>query len=352
MLHMILLILKIIGIALLAVLGLLVLAIVCVLFVPVRYRVRAVRQEGEGQPPAEAYVKVTWLLHLVNFSVRYPAAVIIRARILCFTLFRLPQREKKSDKKRQKSRKRQKAESRAGEDRRPDAELPAEEKTGKSAEMLSETETEHRVEEIAGESGKEAVYEPYQAFDEGTPFGEAAGDEGATEEEGTAASVFGRIGAFFGKCRQAVEKIKGFFQNIRYTIRKICDKIKSVLDHIQYYREVMESEPFQASLGLCRRQLSRVVRMLKPDRFEAEALVDMADPAVTGEILAVYGMLYPLIGRHVRLTGGFACERTKIEGRLYIRGKVRVFTLIRAAVCVYFDRDVRKLIRMLKKEAA
>ena len=343
---MILLILKIIGIALLAVIGLLLLTIVCVLFVPVRYRVRAGRQEGEGQPPAEVFVKVTWLLHLVNLSVRYPADVTVRARILCFTLFRLPQKKKKHGRK-TKAARQPKPESRTDKKKQ----TAAEEKTAEPVTTPPETERERQAGEISAESGQEPVYEPYQAFDEGTPFGEAP-DRGEAAEPGASASVFGRIGAFFDRCRQIVEKIKGLFQNIRYTIRRICDKIKSVSDNIQYYREVMESEPFQASLSLCKGQLMRIFGMLKPDRFEAEALIDMADPAVTGEILAVYGMLYPLIGQHVRLTGSFACERTKIEGRLYLRGKVRVFTLIRAAVRVYFDRDIRKLIRLLKKEAA
>ncbi len=46
MLHILLLILKIIGILLLCLLGLLVLGTVCVLFVPVRYRIEAERREG------------------------------------------------------------------------------------------------------------------------------------------------------------------------------------------------------------------------------------------------------------------------------------------------------------------
>ena len=98
MLHIILLILKIIGIVLSCIIGILILAAVCVLFVPVRYKIKVVREEGEGNPPVIAWAKVTWLLHLLNVLVRYPSKVTVRARILIFTVFRLPEKEKRSEK--------------------------------------------------------------------------------------------------------------------------------------------------------------------------------------------------------------------------------------------------------------
>lgn len=98
MLHILLLILKIIGIVLLSILGILLLGIICALFVPVRYRIEAVRQEGEGQPPAAVRVKVTWLLHLINFLFCFDGAFFVRARIFLFTVFRMPKKEKRHKK--------------------------------------------------------------------------------------------------------------------------------------------------------------------------------------------------------------------------------------------------------------
>ena len=96
MLHIILLILKIIGIVLLCILGFLILSVLCGLFVPVRYRIKVSREEGEGKPPVTAHVRITWLLHLVNILVRYPAEVIVRVRIFVFTIFRIPVKERKT----------------------------------------------------------------------------------------------------------------------------------------------------------------------------------------------------------------------------------------------------------------
>ncbi len=75
----------------------------------------------------------------------------------------------------------------------------------------------------------------------------------------------------------------------------------------------------------------------------------MDDPAATGEILAVWGMLYPVIGGYVDVAGDF--ERKRLEGHLLLKGKIRFFTFLRVAVKIYFNKDIRKLYKLLKKEA-
>ena len=68
--HVILTILKILGIILLVLLGLLLVIVLSVLFVPVRYRL-----EGEKLSPgwseANGQVRVSWLLHLIHLRIQY-----------------------------------------------------------------------------------------------------------------------------------------------------------------------------------------------------------------------------------------------------------------------------------------
>lgn len=100
MLHILLLILKIIGIVLGALLGIILLGIVLVLFVPVRYRAEVMRTESGDSPPVVVRAKAGWLLHIVNIRVDYPADVWLRVRILFFTIFKMPKQEKeKAEKK-------------------------------------------------------------------------------------------------------------------------------------------------------------------------------------------------------------------------------------------------------------
>lgn len=339
MLHIILLILKIIGIVLLSIIGILLLTVVCVLFVPVRYQIKVVREEGEGNPPFTAYVKVTWLLHFLNILIRYPSKVMVRARIAIFTIFRLPGKEKRR-KKRDKTPAAKKTKQEKHEEIPKEPDITAEDQ-----EQIIQTAPQDEEGIVMS-----AVPGNYTAF--GGEEGDFAADEEKEEpEDEENVSFFAKIKAVFTKLRQTVEKIKGFFQNIQYTIRKICDRIKAVLNNVQYYREVFESDPFRKSFSLCKDELKWILKKIKPDKFQSDLIVGVGDPAATGEILAVYGMLYPMIGRHVRLAGDFECEKIHVEGRLYIRGKIRVYTFLRIAVRIYFNKDIKKLIRLLKKEA-
>lgn len=341
MLHIILLILKFAGIILLCILGLVVFSILCALFVPVRYRIEVTREEGEDMPPVTAYVKITWFLHLINIFICYPADVIVRARILIFTLFRIPEKEKKT--KSTARREKQKQEKKAEKEKQASPACKADEGSNDNREEQAERQE--------GKAGYELV-QPNEEADRQTKQNEAA----LTEQKKFTLTdkirkLIDKIRKFIDKIRQTVEKIKSFFENIQYTIRNLCDKIKSALDNIQYYREVAESEPFKQSVDLCKDEIGHALRKLKPDKLEADFIAGMPDPAATGRILAFYGMLYPMVGQHIRIAGDFGCERMHIEGRLYIRGRIRAFTFLKVAIKIYFSKDIKTLIKLLKKEA-
>lgn len=358
MLHIILLILKIIGIVLLCILGFLLLVSLCALFVPVRYRIEVRREEGEGKPPFTAFVKITWLLHLVNILVRYPAEVIVRVRIFLITIFRIPEKDKGTKRVKAECERRSKT-GRKEKDQQ-------EEQEEQTPQNQSEIQVEQKIEDIRANRENEAVGESgsieerqetagnaqnVSSTEQGTEDEDNASESGKHSPAGIIRKLIEKIKDFIDKIKHAVDKIKELFENIQYTIRNFCDKIKSTLDNIQYYREVMESDSFKQSMELCKGELSYVFRKLKPDKFEADLNVGMEDPATMGQILAVYGMLYPLIGQNVRLVADFESESTHIEGTLDIRGRIRAFTFLRVLIRVYMNKDIRKLIKLLKKEA-
>lgn len=332
MLHILLLILKIIGIVLLVILGALLLGIACALFVPVRYRIEAVRQEGEGEPPARIRVKVTWMLHLINFLLRFDGAVFVRARILVFTIFRIPKKEKrrKKTKKEKDSGKRDK-----------------QEKQEKTASPIDKAEEEPPAETTLKDDELQERLERAEAIMQQTAAKNEAGEASAGVQEKP--DFWDKLHAIPEIVRKLYEKIKGFFENIQYTIKRFCDKIGSISDTIEYYREVVEGETFKRSFALCKGELLSIAKSLRPRKLEVSLIIGMDDPASTGEILAVCGMLYPIIGGHVDVRGDF--EKKRLEGQALIVGKLRMVTFLKTAVRIYFNKDIRKLYKLLKKEA-
>lgn len=311
MLHILLLILKIIGIILAILIGCIILFLCLVVFVPVRYRIELNRTEGEGNPPIEVKAKITWLLHFVNIKILYPADIYLRVRILFITVFRLPMKHKK-----------EKKEKKALKDNTETIQHEQECAENASREIKTETKIEkenERENEIENEIENET--------------------ENETQNTSNKLSIKGKL-----------EKIWSIFKNIWYTIKGICDKIKDILENIEYYLDIIKSETFKQAFSLCKGELGDIFNYIKPRKYKADLIIGMDDPAATGQILSYYGMLYPLIGSHVTITGDF--ENKRIEGSGLIIGKIKFFTFLKALIRIYFSKDIRKLLKQFKKEDA
>lgn len=311
MLHILFIILKIIGIILLAAIAFILLAVLFVLFVPVRYQVSIERTEEDGAPPISVRGSVFWLLHLINVRFHYPEKPMLRARIALRTIFVYPQES--TDSATSKKRKKKKTTvSEASRDKSPS---------------------------IAADPGR-------------LPAGQEQQNQAETdgeEQTGQKKSILQKLRSFVERIIEFWNRLKQILSNIQYTIRRLCDKIKDILHNIQYYKEVFESDVFQQSFALCRGELGYALRHLKPTKLKADWIIGTGDPVLNSDILAVYGVCYPLVGQNVRIVADYDAKH--IEGTALIKGRIRLFALVRVAWRIYFNKNIRTLIRLLKKEA-
>ncbi|MCM1262650.1 MAG: hypothetical protein NC313_07995 [Butyrivibrio sp.] len=379
MLHILLLILKIILIILAILIGVILLSLCIVLFVPVHYSVKLNRTEGEGSPPIEADAKITWLLHFINIRAVYPSDMYLKVRIMFITLFRLPMKEKKAKKER-------KEKTKANKDNNEDKKTKTNGKD-KNEDKVQETDARTDKEKAAGEkisvAEKKVVGEKISADKEtiaeksagaenendtdqeintadktdtaGTESGQSAQDAadacGETESVGKAKqSLKDKIKAKINDIKAKLIKIIDIFKNIIYTIKKICVKIKEMLENAEYYRDIIKGDEFKRAFSLCKDELVAIFSYIKPRKFRADLIIGLDDPASTGQVLSYYGILYPLIGNNVNVTGDF--ERKRIEGSVFIKGKIKLFTFLKAVIRIYFNKDIRKLLKLFKKEEA
>lgn len=311
LLMIVLLILKIIGIILAAAIGILLLVLICGLFVPIRYYVTADGKLGEKHP-VRVEMKATWLLHMVNIVFSYGESARLRIRVLCFTL--LDSAREKKKKKEKKGKKKKERNSDIKEDGNEEREEIENLKT-ESREKQPETE---EIEET--ETDKAEVEIPT-----------------LENEEKKNKSVF----AFFHKLLEALK-------NIEYTIQGICGKIKNVMENIRYYIDILQGEAFRSVFRNAKKQLIWICRKVKPTRCRINLRAGMEDPATTGQIVAAYGILYPLVGGSVFLQPEF--EEKVIEGDVYIKGKITGIIFLIAGLKIALDKNVWRLIKLLKKE--
>lgn len=345
MLHMILLILKIIGIVLLSLLGLLLLILALVLFVPVRYQLRVTADES-GQAPGNVKIRacVSWLLHLLHVRAVFAKELGIVVRVCGIPVRRIPERNKpgKDEPKQSAAHPLSPPEDTAQADAdtsRTDADTArSDTDTARTDTDITRTEadtarsdtdtTQTDVHTVQTDADTES-----QTSDAGT---ESDGDESRHEK-----SVFKKLKKFF-------RAIAAFFRNIWYTIRNICDKIKEIMHRIDYYLDVLGSDEGRRTISLLKSQLGALLKHICPTKVCGQFQIGMEDPAAAGQIAAITGMLYPIFGNHIHIETVFGEKR--FSGNLFLKGRIRVITLIRIAWRVYFNKDIKKFLRKLKRE--
>lgn len=307
MLHILALILKIIGIALAAIIGIILLAALLILFVPVRYYIKGEGKLG-AEDPLYVDIKVRWLLRFVSLSFSYPKAAFLRVRILGITIFN----SSKSGSEKVKKKKTEKSNN---------TEFKESEITNDSITIEENTEPEEE-KKIPVLENKEEV------------------DKEKIEPKET----------ILDKILKIWKKILDFLKNIKFTIISIYDKIKGIIENIGYYLEILRSDVFKDAFHLSQKRLFRIFKNVRPQKCDVRLALGTGDPASTGQILALYGMMYPFIGNNVFIDADF--ENKIAEGKFYIKGRVTLIILLISAFQIYRDKNIRHLLRLLKREEA
>jgi hypothetical protein len=289
-------VLKIIGLVLLAVLGVLLLLALLVLLVPINYRANGYSRSAKKGCEQRVTARAGWLFGLLRARYVYPEKPYLVVKLFVFTLYNAQRKAEKEAKKAEKERKKQ------------------EKKAAKAPVSLTE-EVNH-------------AEEPETAA--------PAADTGATAEESEESGESPKKNPFVS----LYEKITRVIQNINYTSKRIYGKINN--NDIARYLEIIQSARFQRAFAKCRRELGRIWRSVRPRKIRAAALLGTDDPALTGQILEVYCLLYPLIGRNVRVAPSF--ERAALTGDFMVAGHITAPKLLWAAWRLYKDKNIRAVL--------
>lgn len=329
MVHIILLILKIIGILLLALLGLILLSVSGILFVPIRYRIRAVKEEENDAFSASA--QFSWLLHILTIRCGYDKNIGCKIRLFGIVIYDFDKRDAYAGRKAAKA------------EKTADKEKKKEEKKKRKADKKRrqpEAETER--------AGRDARRKSIGLQQETADKGEASVQKktetkGAEKPEASQQKMQDKhkLSRFF---RMLYDKLK----NIQYTFRRFCDKIKQIIEDIVYYKEVLEREESRQAFLCSRKQLAAIWKNIRPKKLKVVLEAGFDDPAVTGEFVAIYSMFYPWIYHTITLEPDF--ERFILKGTLFCKGRVTVFILLKAVWILYFNKNIRTFLQLWKKE--
>lgn len=141
-------------------------------------------------------------------------------------------------------------------------------------------------------------------------------------------------------------KKKTWFEKIKCTIIKICDKIKSLWETKEKVTEFLTDDIHVEAFKIVKTEIGIFAKHLRPRRIKGFVRFGFDDPYRTGQVLAGLSILYPFYGDNVKIYPDF--EQKVLEGDLYIKGHIRMVHLAALIWRLFFNRYIRKTYRDYK----
>lgn len=331
MLHILLLILKWIGIVLAVFLLLVLLLINLGLFVPVRYRADASCQNDIETLEAEFELSWMWKLFFLTACWKKGKADM-KIRIGWKYLFS----EEKEGKSEEKIEVPEEKEENDLQKEKEEQKFLKEQKESLPPEKTNRSLPENNVQEQA---------EKRECHQEKT-------ESGIDKEEEEKESFTADRRKAGGRKKKPLwdrmkEKISEWIESCKSFWRKILAMGRNFRGKKEQIESFLTDASHRRAFCSLKREVRRFLGHVSPKDVKIVGKIGLEDPYMTGQVLAVLGMLFPFLGENTVIVPDF--ENKVLEGSVHIEGKIHNFRMLAILWRLIKDRDVRKIIIDIKK---
>ncbi|MBO4485237.1 MAG: hypothetical protein J5738_07615 [Lachnospiraceae bacterium] len=352
--HIVLLVLKIIGIVLLCILGLVLLILAALLFAPFRYEADIAGDLQEKALTGKAYVR--WLLRIVSFKtdIRSPKDIRYTLRV-----FGIPVKRGTFAGEEEESTSEETAET--GEDKTEDktegsgkteeaakpemTEKPKEEGKTETAEKPEAEEKPESAEKPAEKPEAAAESVSQDSAEETVTFSEEQSEEASDETEASEEAE--------------EEKKPGIRKRIQDKVDQLKAKGASLLDSVKALFELLKRKKGLLARYIRKKSTKRALKTawvnakwillhIAPKKYSGALSFGMKDPSLTGGICALISPIYVQIADKLQLYPDFEGE-LKVGGHGYMKGRIRLWGILIRAWRLYRDKNIRKVIAEAQK---
>ena len=331
MLHILLLILKWIGIVLAVFLLLVLLLINLGLFVPVRYRADASCQNDIETLEAEFELSWMWKLFFLTACWKKGKADM-KIRIGWKYLFS----EEKEGKSEEKIEVPEEKEENDLQKEKEEQKFLKEQKESLPPEKTNRSLPENNVQEQA---------EKRECHQEKT-------ESGIDKEEEEKESFTADRRKAGGRKKKPLwdrmkEKISEWIESCKSFWRKILAMGRNFRGKKEQIESFLTDASHRRAFCSLKREVRRFLGHVSPKDVKIVGKIGLEDPYMTGQALAVLGMLFPFLGENTVIVPDF--ENKVLEGSVHIEGKIHNFRMLAILWRLIKDRDVRKIIIDIKE---
>lgn len=132
-----------------------------------------------------------------------------------------------------------------------------------------------------------------------------------------------------------------------FSFQGICDKLKQAGEKKDRAAEFLKNEENKKTFRLVKRQLRALFRHVLPGRMKGKVKFGFDDPYTTGQVLMCISPFYGMYGKRFQVIPVF--EEPVLEGEVWMKGRVRIGTVLAIGIRMLFDRNFRTLLRTWRK---
>jgi len=327
MLHILWILIKFILIILGILLGLALLAVLLLLFCPVRYQARAVKETGSFKE-TELEARITWLFHVigVRFCFHNGEGKLV---VLFFgvSLETIKGWLKKLKGGRRKNSVSQTSRSKASQPEAHAAENFQDHAPKTEAVLLENNTAEPQTGKPSAEKQEENI--------------KSASKSGLITRIW---EILSKIIRFPGNLwNKVISIIKGIIEKIK----NIKKTILGITDKLGWWKEFLTNERTKAAISLIWKDAKGLLHHVLPTKLEGDVTFGCDDPAITGTVLAVLGMTFPFHKNRIHVNPLFDGEN-QLTGNVFLKGRIYGIVLIKAAIEIYFNKNIKYVINRWK----
>ena len=143
------------------------------------------------------------------------------------------------------------------------------------------------------------------------------------------------------------EKISEWIESCKSFWRKILAMRRNFRGKKEQIESFLTDASHRRAFCSLKREVRRFLGHVSPKDVKIVGKIGLEDPYMTGQALAVLGMLFPFLGENTVIVPDF--ENKVLEGSVHIEGKIHNFRMLAILWRLIKDRDVRKIIIDIKK---
>ena len=341
MLHILLIILKIVGIIILVILGIIILLLLQILLIPIKYTFCG---EYYGEPKGE--IRVKWLLFVIDLRIIYENsdfAYYLRSfngiiytnkdlepSLLGKLIRKLVSKYFDDDNEEEN----EKDETSLPEDKHKDIH-------NKPDKTFDDVKTEHIKTEVVN------TYDDLDNWINEEQIQKGSTDSDTeTIHENTGDNIFEPIEDrvnFLDRWKESVDNIK----SITYSIRQALKKASTTKDKIILIIKFINKDSTKTSLSSVKIHLLKLWKHIRPRKVSGLITFGFDDPYQTGQVLGLLALFIPVYKNNIKIRPDF--NESRFEGNISGSGRIILGYLLSWGIHIIRDRQLMVTIKRARK---